>query len=1002
MIKFKMTFVFICLALIIIFLRINVNASSIQFNDAKVKLSDSTTVNLNIGENSVIKNEIYVCDNEIEINNYNVYLNVNNNDDTIYNEVLPIEDDISNVDVVTICGYLKWLGRSQDGTIEKTHSLFELRVDFYTTSSNEYLASAISDENGFISTTIERTKLYNEELFGYDDIECKIVLQNGKYNITDLSNVVYEKKYVCHYSENEDLYDCSLLVENSENVDKALQIDQFLKLGYKFIESTKYSESISFVTLKYPYIGNDDLSSHYTYGEIYIETNDYNECDIILHELGHHFFRNILGRFSVGGKHSFGEVLTDKTNNIMEACYLSWNEAIATFFSIGLQKSLNAGVYDIYNVGDQKFCKTSFAVNSSSVKMNGNDHDEYAIGYFLYNICFRNNVNDYTVDDVIELICDNEIKTFTTFLTTLYSLYDSPYEIHRKIGLLLEKMKLSISCDNTNDLNLGDFQFELNSSNDFSSEIKSFDIDVMCELYIYSNIGEVLYKSDPMSCNKGKNYIDVPQQMKIICRDYKLGYYSDLYFALVTYIDCGEYDNYYYSTLKLIEIEKIYTTMNTLNYEYDFMDYGDRFYYYLEVTPQITNTYEFNYYNCELMLNDNDSYMMIMDSMFNILTDVNGQDCNVYLNDFSTVLNVDLYKDYKYYVIIFDCWENWGNGSKSNLKINISENNNYSNFNDYFINSYQMIGKNIIWNTFEFKQYGNYSFSFSIGDKYEGLVFYELYKINNGVASVINGGIVTSDNRGRVNMIDANPGDQFYFYIEYSSMENTLVIDIMRSTQASFTIIPDNYNIGGGSVGTEVTLNNGNYGSNIMTVGYTRCMFLDYDAPSVLRQDYYWFVNNEKASISEFGTLLAKETGYVTVYAIYKYNYSIYGTIIIKINDDSNNESIPLSFGLDVRENVSSQGSFVSQYGGLPLNVNNYDGTFMCPITINTTRLICLGGDSPSPYLQNFVWTSSSNSVIVSSFGTITAIEQFDSIVTITGVYKYNERFIVTINLVYV
>lgn len=116
MIKFKMTFVFICLALIIIFLRINVNASSIQFNDAKVKLSDSTTVNLNSGENSVIKNEIYVCDNEIEINNYNVYLNVNNNDDTIYNEVLPIEDDISNVDVVTICGYLKWLGRSHDGT----------------------------------------------------------------------------------------------------------------------------------------------------------------------------------------------------------------------------------------------------------------------------------------------------------------------------------------------------------------------------------------------------------------------------------------------------------------------------------------------------------------------------------------------------------------------------------------------------------------------------------------------------------------------------------------------------------------------------------------------------------------------------------------------------------------------------------------------------------------------------------------------------------------------
>lgn len=82
------------------------------------------------------------------------------------------------------------------------------------------------------------------------------------------------------------------------------------------------------------------------------------------------------------------------------------------------------------------------------------------------------------------------------------------------------------------------------------------------------------------------------------------------------------------------------------------------------------------------------------------------------------------------------------------------------------------------------------------------------------------------------------------------------------------------------------------------------------------------------------------------------------------------------------------------------MNVNHYDETFMCPITINSTRLICLGDDSPSPYLQNFMWASSNDSIIVSSFGTITAVAEFDDTITITGVYEYNERFIVTINLV--
>lgn len=46
------------------------------------------------------------------------------------------------------------------------------------------------------------------------------------------------------------------------------------------------------------------------------------------------------------------------------------------------------------------------------------------------------------------------------------------------------------------------------------------------------------------------------------------------------------------------------------------------------------------------------------------------------------------------------------------------------------------------------------------------------------------------------------------------------------------------------------------------------------------------------------------------------------------------------------------------------------------------------------------MWASNNDSIIVSSFGTITAVAEFDDTITITGVYEYNERFIVTINLV--
>ena len=59
--------------------------------------------------------------------------------------------------------------------------------------------------------------------------------------------------------------------------------------------------------------------------------------------------------------------------------------------------------------------------------------------------------------------------------------------------------------------------------------------------------------------------------------------------------------------------------------------------------------------------------------------------------------------------------------------------------------------------------------------------------------------------------------------------------------------------------------------------------------------------------------------------------------------------------------------------------------------------LICFEYNSPTDSIQDFVWTSSDNDIAtVSAYGTITAKNK-TGVVTITGVYKYNSKFIATI-----
>lgn len=68
------------------------------------------------------------------------------------------------------------------------------------------------------------------------------------------------------------------------------------------------------------------------------------------------------------------------------------------------------------------------------------------------------------------------------------------------------------------------------------------------------------------------------------------------------------------------------------------------------------------------------------------------------------------------------------------------------------------------------------------------------------------------------------------------------------------------------TVGTEVSANQGIYNGRSIKVGFTRCIYLGNNASSQSRFDYiFTSSNNEIATISSYGTVVAKQKGFVTI-----------------------------------------------------------------------------------------------------------------------------------------
>lgn len=226
------------------------------------------------------------------------------------------------------------------------------------------------------------------------------------------------------------------------------------------------------------------------------------------------------------------------------------------------------------------------------------------------------------------------------------------------------------------------------------------------------------------------------------------------------------------------------------------------------------------------------------------------------------------------------------------------------------------------------------------------------------------------------------------FIIVILNGKNTMTINYNMDVKHDFDIILDPEDRDPAYLGTEVRLNGGLNNGNTITKGFTRCAYLGSNAPTLSRLDYVWTSSDDTiATVSSYGTILAIKPGIAVITATNSTGESSY--VVVEVFEDERQDIVNFEISTD-QGTDTGVGTYVKQGLGLPGGTD-----LMC----GYTRIISLMSDAPSTILQNYNWTSSDSSIAyVSSYGTI--IGKGVGTVTITGVYKYNARYVTTITIV--
>lgn len=112
----------------------------------------------------------------------------------------------------------------------------------------------------------------------------------------------------------------------------------------------------------------------------------------------------------------------------------------------------------------------------------------------------------------------------------------------------------------------------------------------------------------------------------------------------------------------------------------------------------------------------------------------------------------------------------------------------------------------------------------------------------------------------------------------------TLEIVVYKKESSTKIVLTTDVNSDEKLNGTEVRLNGGSSGSNIIHIGYTRSICIIANGPSNIRQDYIWTSSDSSiASIDKYGIVHARSKGIVEIKCVNKYDEKCIGIISIKV-----------------------------------------------------------------------------------------------------------------------
>lgn len=233
-------------------------------------------------------------------------------------------------------------------------------------------------------------------------------------------------------------------------------------------------------------------------------------------------------------------------------------------------------------------------------------------------------------------------------------------------------------------------------------------------------------------------------------------------------------------------------------------------------------------------------------------------------------------------------------------------------------------------------------------------------------------------------VIDLEEGTYYigYFNMEVGIIDNiklTRLVSNSENINKGLIPDPDSGTLCGSQINImekDIIWYDRSYRRTNITEGFTRNIYLDrIYAPSVSRLDYNWYSSNEYiATVTEFGTVLGKTPGIVSIMAVYIDNLSIFFIQTFSIINDTNVENVTLD---------------IYQIHSLSV-----DGDYQIKLTTQ---------NSPYNWIQYYIWNvevvTQEKDLLVSLDGWGNLTTNGTGEVVLIGEYTLNSRFTVVIHL---